>query len=340
MIVKFLAPILCVVILSITAGCSNSPGSSSGSSGGNSSVASSSSSSSSSSPVSGSVWTCATTNAGFTPRGGNASIVFNNKMWVIGGNNANTLFNDVWYSSDGTNWNVATTSMGIPGRSAVISVVFNNNIWIIGGAPGTGGGADDVWRSSDGTNWSCATSSAAFPLLIYQTAVVFNGSIWVIGGSTNDQNKGPVTNGVWYSSDGTNWNCATPAADFPARSWHTSLVYNNNIWVIGGFSSSYSNKFSDAWYSADGTNWKKASESLPFGSSGGGAVFNNKIYIIDNGQSRVCYSSDGTNWNIATSSAAFPIRQSLLSLISYNNKMWIIAGGGSNNFYNDVWYSQ
>lgn len=76
-----------------------------------------SSSSSIGSQVAGTLWTCATTNAAFPKRGGNALMEFNNALWVIGGNNSNACLNDVWYSHDGTNWNFATLNSGIQGEA-------------------------------------------------------------------------------------------------------------------------------------------------------------------------------------------------------------------------------
>ena len=43
------------------------------------------------------------TNAGFNARYNHQTVVFNNKMWVIGGYDG-TFKNDVWSSSDGFFW--------------------------------------------------------------------------------------------------------------------------------------------------------------------------------------------------------------------------------------------
>jgi hypothetical protein len=50
--------------------------------------------------VAGSLWTQATAAAGWTARHVHASVVFDNKMWVLGGYNT-ARRNDVWYSSNG-----------------------------------------------------------------------------------------------------------------------------------------------------------------------------------------------------------------------------------------------
>ena len=56
--------------------------------------------------------------------------------------------------------------------------------------------------------------------------------MWVLGGY-----DGPEIgqNDVWYSTNGMNWTQTTAAAGWSARNAPTSLVYNNKMWVIGGW---------------------------------------------------------------------------------------------------------
>jgi hypothetical protein len=63
-------------------------------------------------------------------------VVFDNKIWVLGGNNSPTYLNDVWYSSDGVNWTQATADAWSSGHYYGTSVVFDNKIWVLGGGSG------------------------------------------------------------------------------------------------------------------------------------------------------------------------------------------------------------
>ncbi len=45
-------------------------------------------------------WTRATSSAGFSGRSGHTSLVFDSKMWVIGGHDISTFLKDVWYSGN------------------------------------------------------------------------------------------------------------------------------------------------------------------------------------------------------------------------------------------------
>ena len=81
----------------------------------------------------GSYWVLASADAGWLGRSGHASVVFDNKLWVIGGDDGTRRLNDVWYSEDGVNWTQATASAEWSGRLHHTSVVFNDKIWVIGG---------------------------------------------------------------------------------------------------------------------------------------------------------------------------------------------------------------
>ena len=118
---------------------------------------------------------------------------------------------------------------------------------------------NEVWFSSDGITWTQAASSAAFLKRIDATSVVFDNKMWLIGGMGNVLcGIGPTAelNDVWYSSDGIAWTMATAAAAFSPRQNHSSLVFNNRIWIIGGDKSCNecvmtipSDMLNDVWYS-------------------------------------------------------------------------------------------
>ena len=91
----------------------------------------------------GSSWSEATSDASWTARTRHASVVYNGKMWILGGKNSDNLYNDIWYSSDGLNWTQATSDASWSERAVHTSVVYDNKIWVIGGYSGSY--EDDVW---------------------------------------------------------------------------------------------------------------------------------------------------------------------------------------------------
>ncbi len=87
--------------------------------------------------------TSAITNADFSARHGHSTAVFDNKLWVIGGNDGSSRLNDVWSSADGNNWTQEIESADFLNKYGQASAVFDNKLWVIGGYNGTL--FNDVW---------------------------------------------------------------------------------------------------------------------------------------------------------------------------------------------------
>jgi hypothetical protein len=271
----------------------------------------------------GAIWIEANGSAEFSGRYDPLSLVYNNRMWVIGGwgvpanssSGKGMMLNDVWYSSDGNQWNEATASTTFPPRTGATAITYANKMWIIGGENASGIPLNDVWYSSDGVQWYEANASAAFPPRDRATSVAYANKMWIIDG---ENDVGIPLNDVWYSSDGVQWYEANVSATFPSRMEATSVVYNDRIWIIGGSNGQQSTfttvpYFNDVWSSLDGSIWTPDTcENISDGS---------------------LYSS-------------FQPRESHTSVV-YNDRIWIIAGALNmpNNppfdvqFMNDTWYS-
>ena len=114
----------------------------------------------------GETWNRVTENALWSPRGLiHGSIVFDGKMWIIGGGNKGNLpgegydstiseYNDVWWTYDGRNWYLATLRAPWAARTHFSVAVFDNKIWISDGSVNTQvNSVNDVWFSSDGVSW-------------------------------------------------------------------------------------------------------------------------------------------------------------------------------------------
>lgn len=293
-----------------------------------------------------SMFASATDSAGFGGRAGFSSVVFDNKMWVIAGTPTWTnysVLSDVWYSQDGSSWIRATSQASFGGRSGQTSLVFNNKIWVIGGSMGYGNPSlNDVWYSSDGSIWIQSTSAAQFSRRSSHSSVVFDNKMWVIGGAGYGGQGIVDTNysDVWYSADGVTWVQTTANAGFSPRSGHSSIVFDNKMWVIAGADNG-------VWYSADGLSWTQATANAGFSSRTGQSsiVFDNKMWVIagyepqsGNYKSDVWYSTDGVTWIEAAANAGFPPRCG--ASVAFNNKMWVIAGSAAGpSLLDDVWYS-
>jgi dihydrofolate reductase len=235
-------------------------------------------------------WTQATTSAGFSPRRGHASLVFDSKMWVIGGfDTGYNRKNDVWYSVDGITWTQATDSTNFPARMNHDATVFNDKMWVIGGY-GDGGNRNDVWWSTDGITWILAKDSAGFSPRTSFTLAVADEKMWVIGG----YDVYGALNDVWCSDSGTIWTRATSSAEFSSRYAHSSAVIDSTIWIIGGYRAPVG-ALGDLWYSNNGVHWNKFNPPPNFmpRSDHSSIVLDNKIWIIghesDNLKTEVWY---------------------------------------------------
>ena len=126
---------------------------------------------------------------------------------------------------------------------------------------------------------------------------------------------------------------------------HTTLVFQDKLWIIGGRDANSGRVLN----SADGINWNLVTSNAAFlkKSNHSAVVFKDKMWVIggENGNSSntndVWSSSDGIIWEQATRNAAFLPRQGQSSVV-FDNKMWVI--GGHVNFtsqsINDVWFSE
>lgn len=265
-------------------------------------------------------WTrVATSGPIFSPRDGHCVVVFQNKLWVIGGwDNAigsggtETRMNDVWSSSDGVTWtkhDPAGAVIFAPRVSHEV-VVFANKLWVIAGNLQNGANSGDVWSSPDGVTW---TEVAANVLVLPRNShrvIEFAGEMWLTGGGA-DAGDGTETglSDVLRSADGITWFQVGSAAMFPPRMRHATAVFNGRLYVIGGTDNSaygIGAVLGDVWSSADGITWVQETAA-------GFAPRWNAAFMIHGGEmwlaggfgfsflNDVWRSSDGKNWRVAVS---------------------------------------
>lgn len=124
-------------------------------------------------------WTQATANAPWGERGYHASVVFDNKMWVMGGRYGDNWddTNDIWYSTNGVSWTQAIgTAAWPPINSGDGLGVFtlNDELWMIGN--------NDVWKSSNGIDWIEIPQTMFWGGRADYATAVFSDRLWVVGG--------------------------------------------------------------------------------------------------------------------------------------------------------------
>lgn len=282
-------------------------------------------------------WTIVTGNANWSPRFDHSALVFDNKMWVLGGSGGN----DCWDSRDGVTWIKVTDSAGWLPRSGHSSVVFDNRMWILGGGSGTEM-KNDAWYSADGSTWTQATAHAGWSPRMGHTSLVYDNKLWVIGGEGIDNGSSTPYNDVWYSTDGSAWIRATADANWSPRWGHTSLVYHNKMWVIGGkeIDNRRSMQYNDVWYSADGSTWIQATADAEWSrrSEHQSVVFGQRMWVLGgytglksrNGRQELAsndawYSYDGKIWYPATDNAGWSPRNGH-QVVVFHDRMQVLGG--------------
>jgi len=138
----------------------------------------------------GSSWTRVTSSAAFSARVYFDALVYDSKMWVIGGFDTNRL-NDVWYSTDGSTWTQANGSADFEERTDFVALNYDGYMWVLGGYH-TPDYDNDVWRSTNGVTWTEQSFANSFTPRIFSSGVVQNSKMWILGGTTTVAN-----NDVW-----------------------------------------------------------------------------------------------------------------------------------------------
>lgn len=275
-------------------------------------------------------WVNVTHQAAFAPRDGAGALVFQDRMWLLGGWSPRDKVhfpricnNEVWSSRDGARWTLEKPNTFLDqafradsdweGRHTAGYVVYQGKMWIVGGDVNQGHYQSDVWNSSDGATWTQVNQDRPVPWgprALHYT-LVFDDKIWVMGGQTLPHfaaadKGGPAVHAtrfyrdIWNSTDGVHWQKITPKGPYwSARGMiGGSVVFKGRMWILGG--GTYDTPefperqfYNDVWSSADGVDWKRHVAHAPWHPRQyhDVAVFDNRMWVLEG------YHKDGGNRN-------------------------------------------
>lgn len=143
----------------------------------------------------GRAWTRVTGNAGWSARAHGQAVVFNDRIWMLGGglwHPEHVATNDVWCSEDGEHWTQVTAAAPWAPRLWFTAVVYRGRLWVMGGWSKEHGNFGDVWTSADGKEWTELKSGVIWKARHEHSAYVFKDRIWVAGGHAE-----PLNSEVW-----------------------------------------------------------------------------------------------------------------------------------------------
>lgn len=146
--------------------------------------------------------------------------VFDNKIWIVGGEDKHTKYSDIWNSEDGITWTKQKEKLPFGKRSGSQIVTLNNMLYLLD---------NDVWSSADGLNWQKLTDEIVKGEQIFgYAAQVFDNKIWLLGCNRNGQ----FSSQVLVSTDGKTW--LTQTAPWLPRGGIAATVHKGKIYMTGG----------------------------------------------------------------------------------------------------------
>lgn len=170
------------------------------------------------------------------------AIIYGDYLYVLAGDRVtpDVRFSKIDSSGNLGQWMIMDTDFDLGAqRDNFPTVAYNGYLYAIGGNV-AGRDATSVLHSPvntiDGSTGFWTPTLAMPGPLSFHAAVINNGYIYVLGG-TNDSTD---TSAVLYARINSNgeidsWNQTTPLPE--PRAGHGAVVYNNNIYVVGGTSS-------------------------------------------------------------------------------------------------------
>jgi hypothetical protein len=272
----------------------------------------------------------------------NHTVIVHNNQFIV------TVRDEVFASPiENTWWNKthAFNNITYEGGSTVL---FNNTIYNIGGYKNIGGGvweiAPNISYSTNGTIWNTASSVSGLSNgITNHTSLVFAGALWTLGGTTKTAQQ---TNAIWKSSNGTAWTQQSAPA-WGARAGHAAVVFNNKMFVLGGWYNDGNSEYRDVWSSANGTAWTQETSSPAWSGRNDHTVnVNSKGMWLVGGndgyyRNDVWFSRNGKDWVKVLENAPFDTRAYHASVVQ-DGYLYIFGGyseGWDNEEYalTDIW---
>ncbi len=165
-------------------------------------------------------WSILSTTSNIPPRFFYHPFVFKEKMWIIGGEDKNRKYSDVWNSRDGIQWAIVKENLAFGLRSGSQIVELKGVLYLLN---------NDVWRSSDGVQWTKVTDEIVKGQTIFgYAALTYDEKIWLLGCNRNGQ----FTSQVYFSKNGKDWQSMD--APWSPRGGIAATVHQGKIYMTGG----------------------------------------------------------------------------------------------------------
>jgi hypothetical protein len=130
-------------------------------------------------------WAQVSTGAPWSARAGFGTVLFQDKLWLIGGQDASgSGLRDVWCTADGEAWEQVTAAAAFSPRWNFGLAQFSDRLWIFGGQVGDKSTDVDneLWSSTDGATWE-RQPTPPWGVRSFATAQSLGEAIYLFGGA-------------------------------------------------------------------------------------------------------------------------------------------------------------
>lgn len=165
-------------------------------------------------------WDTISKNSNLPPRFFYHPFEFKDKLWIIGGEDKNGQYNDIWNSEDAIHWTRQKENLPFGKVSGSRIVELNEHLYLLN---------NDVWKSSDGLTWTKVADEIVRGEQIFgYAALAFDDHIWLLGCNRD----GKFSSEVLYSKDGKIWK--TMSAPWLPRGGIAAVEHQGKIYMTGG----------------------------------------------------------------------------------------------------------
>jgi N-acetylneuraminic acid mutarotase len=253
-------------------------------------------------------------------------------MYIFGGWNAGSRYNDLWrYDPPTDAWQQLTSGATV--RSNPIAVPIDGKMYIFGGR-GVSDYLNDLWCYDPSTDdWQQLTSGAT--ARTYHTAVAIDGKMYIFGGQGNSGSL----NDLWCYDPSTDaWQQLASGAT--ARYDHTAIAIDGKIYIFGGRQGTFTD-LNDIWrYDPSTDAWQQLTSGATVRSKHTATAIDGKMYIFGGWEVASylndiwCYDPSTDAWQQLTSGAIARVDHTATAV---DGKMYIFGGRDVTTDLNDLW---
>jgi len=214
----------------------------------------------------------------------------------------------------GTSWTLIWPEGASESSSSIVS--FGNKLYV-----GTynGGSGAQVWESADGTNWhqiNVGGFGAGSTATTCTSLVGYNDKLYATVSMNGQAGR------VYRYEGGTNWTDVSPPWDYDNEPL-SAISYDGRLWV----GTENTSTGTEIWR-YDGTTWQQVNQdgfgSYKLRATFALTIYDNKLYAGGSGltDAKVLRYNSGTDWTCVDTGSFASNPGSVLSMISYNGKLF------------------